>query len=730
MKYLAFDIEAANGYQLSSICSIGVVIADEKFNIVSRENIWINPKTKYNLNGTRQNVGIDLHLDKKLLESSPDFSRVYDKIKALLESDDYTVLGHAVDADVRMLNAACSRYKLPCINFDFICSQLLFKLYKGEKEVKALNKIAAEIGVEFTQHNSEEDAYATMMTLKYLVESSGLSVDELLEKYHIRKGVNKNFEMTRPVTLDGQVSKKRVTQIAIDNIKKYAATIRVKSGRYRNIAFCLARSLELSDDERLYRAVKKIIENGGKYATKLFKGNVYIYGDNSSEQDVLREKRVQELVQQGLMTTVNINEFLEKANMTAKEFLKKHRQSVDDVIVDESINDFIAKMRLGLSGNGGIPMIPTYLMNVDRSLIKTNDKRILIDAGGTNFRAAIGYFDENQRVVIENLEKSKMPASDGTYYGKEDFYNTLADRIKNHLTKASNIGFCFSYQVDMGPDVDGEVVMFSKEINAPEVIGTKVGRETLAACKRYSDTDRKIVILNDTVATLLGGMANSDKKYSAYLGYIYGTGTNVCYIEHTANITKVNGLPDGEMLINTECGNFDGFVQGDFDKISISSTAVPNKQLFEKMTSGKYLADIIAEALAAAQNEGCFEDAVALVSFELKDVSEFLDGGEFPCKFANALDERFAGELCRELVKRAALMGAIVNSAIAIASCKDKSLPIAIVAEGTTFNRLTGYRAEFEKYLTEILGKRGISYEILQGEELNLVGTLMASMIF
>ena len=75
MNYLAFDIEAANGYKLSSICSIGVVIADEQFNIISRENIWINPKTKYNLNGTRKNVGIDLHLDKKLLDSSPTFPK-------------------------------------------------------------------------------------------------------------------------------------------------------------------------------------------------------------------------------------------------------------------------------------------------------------------------------------------------------------------------------------------------------------------------------------------------------------------------------------------------------------------------------------------------------------------------------------------------------------------------------------------------------------------------------
>ena len=311
MKYLAFDIEAANGYQLSSICSIGIVIADERFNIISRENIWINPKTKYNLNGTRQNVGIDLHLDKKLLDSSPDFSQVYGKVKSLLTSREYSVLGHAVDADVRMLNAACVRYKLPCIDFEFFCSQLLYKLYKGEKEVKALSKIAAEIGVEFAQHNSEEDAYATMMTLKYLTQDSGLTAEELLEKYRVRKGVNKDFEMSRPVSLDGQVSKKRVTIIAWDKIKKYASTLKVKSDKYRNVSFCLARSLELSDSDLLYRVIKEIVENGGRYATKLFKGKFYIYCEDKSEQDLLRERRVDELAEQGLIKRINVTEFLE-----------------------------------------------------------------------------------------------------------------------------------------------------------------------------------------------------------------------------------------------------------------------------------------------------------------------------------------------------------------------------------------------------------------------------------
>ena len=310
MKYLAFDIEAANGYKLSSICSIGIVIADEQFNIISRQNIWINPKTKYNLNGTRKNVGIDLHLDKKLLDSSPDFSQVYDKIKSLLTDKSYVVLGHAVDSDVRMLNAACKRYNLPSLNFNFICSQLLYKLYKGEKEVKALSKIANVIGVTFEEHNSEEDALMSMLTLKYIVEDSGLTVEQLLEKYHIRIGSNVDFELTRPVTLDGQISKKHLTQIAVDKIKTYAQRVKKTSNIYKDKVFCLARSFEVGDTPELYQVVQKIIAGGGKYSSRLVKCNVYVKCNNPTEQDILREKRVDELVGQGVVTVTTVDELL------------------------------------------------------------------------------------------------------------------------------------------------------------------------------------------------------------------------------------------------------------------------------------------------------------------------------------------------------------------------------------------------------------------------------------
>ena len=310
MKYLAFDIEAANGYKPYSICSIGIVLADENFNVLERTNIWINPKTSYNLNGTRKNVGIDLHLDKALLDASPDFREVYSRVNSLLTDTECLVVGHAVDSDVRMLNAACKRYRLHSIDFTFICSQLLYKLYKGEKDVKALSKIAAELNVTYHEHNSEDDAWMSLMTLKYLVEDSGLTVFELVEKFHVRLGSNKNFELTRAVSLDGQVSKKRLTQIAVDKIKTFAQTLKPQRAQYKNVVFCLARSLELSDSETLYAVVRKIVEGGGRYSSKLVKCNLYVTGETQTEQDIMREKRVAELAEQNLVKMVSIRDVL------------------------------------------------------------------------------------------------------------------------------------------------------------------------------------------------------------------------------------------------------------------------------------------------------------------------------------------------------------------------------------------------------------------------------------
>ena len=88
-----------------------------------------------------------------------------------------------------------------------------------------------------------------------------------------------------------------------------------------------------------------------------------------------------------------------------EQFLQKHNQSTNNIDIAKMVASATAEMQSGLRSNGStIPMIPTYLQNIGRDKIKPG-KRLLIDAGGTNFRSAVGYFDENGNVVLENLQK-------------------------------------------------------------------------------------------------------------------------------------------------------------------------------------------------------------------------------------------------------------------------------------------------------------------------------------
>lgn len=294
MKYLAFDLEAANGYKLYSVCSFGYCIADENFNILKKENIWINPKCKYNLNGTRKNIGLDLHLDKAVLDASPDFPQVYDRIKTLLTDPSVVVIGHAVESDVNMINKTCQHYGLPSIDYEFYCSQLFFRLFKGEKDVRSLGKIAEEIGIVFHAHTADDDAYASLMTLKYLVETTGKSLTQLAETYRVRVGSNENFVMTRTVSVAGQVSKRKITGQALAKITDYIAEQRTRpaSNNFKGKLFCLSRDIELSDKSEWKPILDYIYVNGGQYTTRPGKCDYYVISDDveASYAEVSRQK--------------------------------------------------------------------------------------------------------------------------------------------------------------------------------------------------------------------------------------------------------------------------------------------------------------------------------------------------------------------------------------------------------------------------------------------------------
>ena len=125
----------------------------------------------------------------------------------------------------------------------------------------------------------------------------------------------------------------------------------------------------------------------------------------------------------------------------AQQFLAKHGQSTDNIDIQAKLQLFLDEMTAGLSGKeSSIPMIPTYLQDVDCTKIKKNKRIMLIDAGGTNFRSAIGYFDDNGEVVVDDIRKTSMPAIDRELT-KEQFYAQIAENVRYLADETGDVVF-------------------------------------------------------------------------------------------------------------------------------------------------------------------------------------------------------------------------------------------------------------------------------------------------
>ncbi|MBQ7225253.1 MAG: hypothetical protein IJX02_01475 [Clostridia bacterium] len=186
MEYIFFDIECANCFHgRGKICSFGYVITDEQFNIISKNDILMNPHSRFHLCGHGNHPGITLGYDEKTFNKSPDFPKHYKKIKELLTKPDRLVFGFSVMSDAGYIKSECERFHRELFDYSFIDIQRIYTDYKGLDNTPSLIKCAHEYGVDDTQdvHRSDDDSYFTMRVLKGLCEETGLSATELIEKY-------------------------------------------------------------------------------------------------------------------------------------------------------------------------------------------------------------------------------------------------------------------------------------------------------------------------------------------------------------------------------------------------------------------------------------------------------------------------------------------------------------------------------------------------------------------
>jgi hexokinase len=429
-------------------------------------------------------------------------------------------------------------------------------------------------------------------------------------------------------------------------------------------------------------------------------------------------------------------------------FLAKYGMHHNNINIDKEIVTFIREMERGLAGeSSSLKMLCTYQSpEGDIPLMKPV---ITIDAGGTNLRVAVVYFDNNKQPMIEEFKSYPMPGSNGEISGDE-FFNRIFEYLEPVIDKSDRIGFCFSYPTEMLPNGDGKLIKFTKEVSVRDMKDVEIGScliKTINA--RLNMQPKKIVLLNDTVATLLGGKAAvHGRRFKSYIGLILGTGTNTCYIEENRNILKAPTLPsEGSTIINIESGGYNKATRGIIDEKFDRLTADPGHQQFEKMISGAYQGSLLHEIIKTAIEEGLFtsqfeemmKSVTSISSWEINDFC--LHPYSEKNVLSKAVNNKVPGDDSDRLVlyylidsffERAAKLITINLASIMIktGTGKNPCLPVCVAAEGTAFYDSKLFKGKLEYFVKKHLNdKLGIYCEFFRTEDATLVGTAFAGLL-
>lgn len=387
------------------------------------------------------------------------------------------------------------------------------------------------------------------------------------------------------------------------------------------------------------------------------------------------------------------------------EFLNRHGALPEQICGREAVDLLLTAMEEGLAGRGNIPMLPAFLPPLISA--PRNESCCVVDAGGTNLRIAPARFDEEGRCNVGAFRKQPMPGSLGRV-SRDEFFQGLAQAIKE-CGETERIGFCFSYNVDMDADLDGRLIAWCKEIDAPEVVGVRVG----AALRQAMGKDCRVHVLNDSVAAMLGAAE------PVKVGIILGTGVNVCYPESCGNITKLKKRYKDSMIISTEVGEFSGIDASTFDEAVIASTDDPTLARAEKQCAGGYLGDTICHCWCQAAREGLLPESFLEAVWSLAEISGYLAGEQ-----TSIPEDENAKELASALIQRSAKIAAILCAG-PILRCSEPGEEVPAAVEGSQYWLLSGFRDAFHQAMEALLPDRKV--RIIKTENACLRGAALAA---
>jgi len=386
-------------------------------------------------------------------------------------------------------------------------------------------------------------------------------------------------------------------------------------------------------------------------------------------------------------------------------------------------NNLQKKIEEGLEKDGmEIKCIPTHIIPKKEII---DGKVLVLDWGGTNFRAAIVEFKGGKPAIIETLSKDKkypLSAKETLGFDQNKLHEKMAGwigELKNLDQNVTKIGYCFSYPAKCELNGDATLLKWTKGIEINDMIGKAVGEPLMTYLNNHKDIKTKftdIKVINDTVACLFAGL--SEIGYDSYMGLIVGTGTNMAGLMRMDKIEKLRSKESCLIPVNLESGNFHPPYLTIMDGLVDAMSNNKGQQRFEKAISGGYLGEVFKTV------------------FSQEKIKYDFDGGDLAEMINNPKEnpeEQVA--VARWIYDRSAkLVAASLAGLVQVLVAQNPSFKkIALAADGSVF---WGKDKDKKNYYKELVAKEldlllpaGISVSIInEMADPNLIGSAIAAL--
>ena len=384
----------------------------------------------------------------------------------------------------------------------------------------------------------------------------------------------------------------------------------------------------------------------------------------------------------------------------------------------EIARNFQEDLEAGLENpqNSSLRMLKSY---VGLPESKEKGEFLALDFGGTNVRVLrIRLEGDGKYTVVKKVAKPLVFPGLYDFIGAEASAEDLFDFIAGLAAEAIEddpevnylLGHTFSFPSEQTDLYNARLIVWTKEFATQGVAGEIVNDLLRAALVRNDLSNiQPVAVINDTVAVLL---AAAYKNPATYIGSIYATGHNTCYLEPAA----VDSKP---MILNLESGGFSKLQTNSYDQILDQASERPGEQCLEKMVSGRYMGELFSL---------CFKEQfpdVPQASFTSIDLSAILEDQDLAGTATIGLIESRTGhkisagqcervkQMASVIVKRSARLVAATYAGILLHLDGQQMKPQQVAVDGSVYEKVPGAAKEIRLALQEILGTSAKNVEFV-----------------